>query len=176
MTTPSDRQVSVRRRQPADLPGAGAALVEVHRSDGYPVEGVDDPVAWLLSPHQIAAWVAELDGRIVGHVALSEPQPNDAAATVWTAHADNLADDVAVLGRLFVHPQARGHALGEQLARTATDYANEHGLRLVLDVMTKDAAAIRLYERLGWQRIGTTQHDDGRGHAIDAYCYVSPGE
>ena len=87
MTTPSDGQVSVRRRQPADLPEAAAALVEVHRSDGYPVEGVDDPTAWLLSPHQIAAWVAELDGRIVGHVALTEPQPDDAAATVWTAHA-----------------------------------------------------------------------------------------
>ena len=42
--------------------------------------------------------------------------------------------------------------------------------------MTKDAAAIRLYERLGWQRIGTTEHDDGHGHAIDAYCYVSPAE
>ena len=174
MTTPRDAQVSVRRRQQADLPEAGAALVEVHRSDGYPVEGVDDPTAWLLSPHQIAAWVAELDGRIVGHVALSEPQPNDAAAAVWTTHAENPADHIAVLGRLFVHPQARGHALGEQLARTATDYAHEHGLRLVLDVMTKDAAAIRLYERLGWQRIGTTQHDDGHGHAIDAYCYVSP--
>ena len=40
--------------------------------------------------------------------------------------------------------------------------------------MTKDGAAIRLYERLGWRRIGTTQHDDGHGNAIDAYCYASP--
>jgi len=29
----------------------------------------------------------------------------------------------------------------------------------VLDVMTKDVAAIALYERLGWRRIGTTQHE-----------------
>jgi hypothetical protein len=42
--------------------------------------------------------------------------------------------------------------------------------------MAKDAAAIGLYERLGWQRIGTTQHDDGHGHGIDAYCYVSASE
>jgi ribosomal protein S18 acetylase RimI-like enzyme len=176
MTRPSDGQVSVRRREQADLSDAGAALVEVHRSDGYPVEGVDDPVAWLLSPHQIAAWVAELDGLIVGHVAVGEPQSGDAAATAWAAQSEKGAEQIAVLGRLFVHPQARGHALGEQLARTATDYAHEHGLRLVLDVMTKDAAAIRLYERLGWQRIGTTQHDDGHAHTIDAYCYVSPIE
>ena len=40
--------------------------------------------------------------------------------------------------------------------------------------MTKDAAATRLYERLGWRRIGTTKHDDGHGHTVDAYCYVGP--
>ena len=83
-------------------------------------------------------------------------------------------DPVAVLGRLFVLHEARGHALGERLVRTARDHAHEHGRRLVLDVMTKDTAAIRLYERLGWQRIGTTQHTYGHGRAIDAYCYVSP--
>jgi hypothetical protein len=43
-----------------------------------------------------------------------------------------------------------------------------------LDVMTKDTAAIRLYERLSWTRIGTTRHNDGHGHAIDALCYVGP--
>src|SRR5437868_2371962 len=111
MTTASKGHVSVRRRQQADLPEAAAALVDVHRNDGYPVEGVEDPVAWLLSPDQIAAWVAELDGRIVGHVALSEPQPDDAAASVWAAHADKGAERIAVLGRLFVHSGARGHAL-----------------------------------------------------------------
>src|SRR3954447_6664242 len=122
MTTPSAGQVNVRRRAQADLLEAGAALVEVHRSDGYPVEGVDDPTAWLLSPHQIAAWIAELDGRIVGHVALTEPQPGDAAATIWNNRTDGRQDHVAVLGRLFVHPHARGHKMGEQLARAATDY------------------------------------------------------
>lgn len=44
----------------------------------------------------------------------------------------------------------------------------------MLDVMFKDAAAIRLYERTGRQRLGSTQHDDGHGHSIEAYCYVSP--
>ena len=176
MTTPQREPVTIRRRTTADLNAAAVALVEVHRTDGYPVEGVDDPTAWLLSPHQIAAWVAELHGNIVGHVALTEPQPDDAAATIWMAHPENRGEHTAVLGRLFVLSRARGHALGEQLARAATDYAHQHGLRLVLDVMTKDSAAVRLYERLGWQRIGTTQHDDGHGNSIDAYCYVSPGE
>src|SRR6185503_18070936 len=83
MTTPNGPRVQIRPRASDDLPAAAAALVQVHHSDGYPVEGVADPAAWLTSPHQIAAWVAELDDHVVGHVALSEPQPDDAAATLW---------------------------------------------------------------------------------------------
>jgi len=64
--------------------------------------------------------------------------------------------------------------LGKQLVRATSAYADERGLRLVLDVMEKDAAAIRLYERLGWRRISTTWHDSGRGEDVPAYCYVSP--
>ena len=175
MSDPHRGDITIRARATADLDAVAAALVEVHRTDGYPVEGVDDPHAWLVDSNQLAVWVAELDGRTVGHVALSEPQPGDAAAILWNDDPDNSGEPPAVLGRLFVLRDARGHALGEQLVQTATEYAQQHGRRLVLDVMTKDAAATRLYERLGWRRIGTTKHDDGHGNAIDAYCYVSPG-
>ncbi len=54
------------------------------------------------------------------------------------------------------------------------EYAGNHGLRLVLDVMTKDRSAIRLYERLGWQQIGNIAHHFGEGQQIDALAYVSP--
>jgi GNAT superfamily N-acetyltransferase len=165
--------IVIRERTPADLPAAGAALVAVHSTDGYPVEGVADPEAWLTSPSQIKAWVADMDGRIVGHVAIGEPQAGDAAATMWKGRTSG-ADDVAVLGRLFVLAAARGAALGERLMAAAIQDAAHRGQRLVLDVMTKDAAAIKLYERTGWQQIGSTQHDDGHGHSIEAYCYVSP--
>ena len=163
----------VRERTDADLPGA-AALVDVHRTDGYPVEGVDDPEGWLTGATLLRAWVAEMDGRIVGHVAVSRPQSDDAAAVMWTGTSEGAEDAVAVLGRLFVVNAARGHSLGEKLVRAATEYAHRHVIRLVLDVMTKDAAAIQLYERHGWRRIGTTQHDDGTGRLVPAVCYVSP--
>ncbi|MBX9395116.1 acetyltransferase [Streptomyces sp. TRM72054] len=42
--------------------------------------------------------------------------------------------------------------------------------------MAKDAAAIRLYERLGLQRIGTSQHSYGDGQQTDAICYVWPAD
>ena len=40
--------------------------------------------------------------------------------------------------------------------------------------MAKDTAAIAIYERLGWQRIGSTMHDTGHGTEVPAYLYVSP--
>lgn len=174
MTDTTTGTAIVRERTEADLPGAAAALVEVYRIDGYPVEGVDDPQAWLTGSTLLRAWVGELDGAIVGHVAISRPQPDDAAAVMWTSSPEGADDRVAVLGRLFVRSAARGHSLGRRLMQAATDYAQTEGLRLVLDVMTKDAAAIRLYERLGWHRVGTTAHDDGHGRWVPAVCYVSP--
>lgn len=141
-----------------DLPAAAAALVEVHSKDGYPVEGVDDPVAWLTGPRVRRAWVGELNGSVVGHVSVSAPQPGDAAVEVWTSSAEGASDTVGVLSRLFVLPAARGRSLGEKLVHAAASYAQQAHRRLVLDVLTKDAATIRLYERLGWRRIGTTMH------------------
>lgn len=174
MTDTTTGTAIIRERTDADLPGAAAALVEVHATDGYPVEGVDDPEAWLTGSALIRAWVGELDGHIVGHVAVSRPQPDDAAVAMWRENSEGEHGAVAVLGRLFVLGTARGHSIGQLLVHAATTYAQQDGARLVLDVMSKDAAAIRLYEHLGWHRIGETTHDDGRGNSVPAICYVGP--
>ncbi|MGL5829701.1 MAG: GNAT family N-acetyltransferase [Angustibacter sp.] len=154
---------TIRPRTDDDLPALAAALVEVHAIDGYPVEGVDDPLAWLDLPNAIGAWTAELDGEPVGHVALTEPGPGDEASRQFVElHGPQ---PTAVLGRLFVSPAARGQGLAEQLTRTAMTAAADAGRRAVLDVMQKDHAAIRLYERLGWSRLGTFEHRHGEGLA-----------
>ncbi|WP_217243292.1 GNAT family N-acetyltransferase [Streptomyces sp. AC555_RSS877] len=163
----------VRPFEDADLAGAAAALTEVHATDGYPVEGVQRPEAWLRSADVMAAWVGELDGAIVGHVAVMRPHGED-AVSMWVRQSGEREDRIAVLARLFVVKAARKHALGESLTQAAMSYGREHGLRLVLDVMTKDTAAMRLYERLGWQEIGRTSHRYGDGQSIDAVCYAAP--
>jgi ribosomal protein S18 acetylase RimI-like enzyme len=167
------QSLSIRSRQEADIPDAARALVKVHASDGYPVEGVDEPEAWLTPPEVLQAWIANLDGAVVGHVALSHPNGED-AVSLWLDQSGASESEVAVLARLFVTPEARRMALGRRLTETAMEYADAHGLRLVLDVMTKDTAAIRLYEDLGWQQIGTSTHPYGDGQQTDAICYVSP--
>lgn len=163
--------LSIRSRRDTDLDACIAALVQVHSTDGYPVEGVTNPRAWLIPAGLLKAWVA-LMPNVVGHVSLTEPRGED-AVSLWAQHHDTDDRPAAVLGRLFVVKAARGQAAGEQLVRAAMTDAAQYGRPLVLDVMTKDAAAIRLYERLGWNRIGTATHSYGNDQHVDAYCYAA---
>ena len=164
----------VRPFESADLSGAATALIKVHETDGYPVEGVEDPEAWVSSDDVLAAWVAEMDGAVVGHVAVMRPH-GEAAVSMWIEQSGDDEAHVAVLGRLFVVQAARQHATGRRLTEAAMSYGRQHDLRLVLDVMAKDAPAMRLYERLGWRKIGETTHHFGDGESIPAVCYVAPG-
>jgi GNAT superfamily N-acetyltransferase len=59
----------------------------------------------------------------------------------------------ADVAKLLVHRRARGAGIGRRLMEAAEGEAREQGRRvLVLD--TASATAERLYERLGWQRVG----------------------
>ncbi|WP_326677229.1 GNAT family N-acetyltransferase [Streptomyces sp. NBC_01237] len=163
----------VRPIQDADVAGAAAALMEVHATDGYPVEGVAQPEAWITPPEVVQAWVGEVDHKIVGHVAVMRAQ-GEKAVTLWRRQIGEDETHIGVLARLFVVQSARKNAVGESLMRAAMDYAKVHGLHLVLDVMDKDTSAIRLYERLGWHFIGEATHQYGAGQQIPAKCYVWP--
>jgi GNAT superfamily N-acetyltransferase len=60
----------------------------------------------------------------------------------------------ADLAKMQVHRRARRQGLGAALMRAAEDTARECGKTLlVLDAVT-DGDAARLYERLGWVRVG----------------------
>ncbi len=161
--------MKIRRREESDLPGCAAVLEEVYVQDGYPVEGVDDALGWLTPDGLVDAWVAEADGKVVGHLCVTAERGED-AARLWQARDGR---PVGIMARLFVHPDARGHSLGEGLTVAAMKDAHERGTRLVLDVMEKDRAAIRLYERLGWDRLGEISHVVG-DRRVPAFAYVSP--
>jgi len=133
----------VRRRRPADLAECVTALAEVHRLDGYPTRWPVDPAGWLSPDPLLAAWVAVEDAAVLGHVVLH-------------GNAGPIAErQPASVSRLFVRPGARGRRLGEALLATATEYAADRNLGLMLEVVEEDrSAAIALYERLGWRRAG----------------------
>jgi GNAT superfamily N-acetyltransferase len=170
----TEGQATIRERRADDLEAAARALIAVHATDGYPVEGVSDPVTWLQPPTLLHAWVAELAGDVVGHVLVSSPTSGDDAVRIWREQNPNATTSLAVLGRLFLTPEARGRRLGERLVLATTAYAKDRELQLLLDVMVKDTAAIHLYERLGWQRIGETLHRFGQDDQTQAFCYLAP--
>ena len=59
----------------------------------------------------------------------------------------------ADVSKMLVHRRARRRGVGAALMRAAEDAAREHGRTvLVLDTASDDAR--RLYERLGWVRVG----------------------
>ncbi|MBT2426185.1 GNAT family N-acetyltransferase [Streptomyces sp. ISL-112] len=126
----------------------------------------------MTPPGVVKAWVAHRDG-VVGHIAIMKAE-GEKAVTLWQQQSGEDQTHIGVLARLFVVRSSRKHAVGEGLMQAAMDYAEENGLRLVLDVMDKDEAAIRLYERLGWQFIGGATHQFGDGQQIPAKCYVWP--
>jgi GNAT superfamily N-acetyltransferase len=58
------------------------------------------------------------------------------------------------LKRMYVRPQFRGLGFGKLLLDHLTDYARVHGVGLLrLETGIHQAAAISLYERMGFQRI-----------------------
>jgi GNAT superfamily N-acetyltransferase len=59
----------------------------------------------------------------------------------------------ADLAKMLVHRRARRHGIGAKLLAAAEDLARELG-RTLLVLDTASAAAERLYERAGWQRVG----------------------
>jgi len=165
----------VRLRTEDDVDACVEMLKHVHALDGYPVEGAAMARSWITSDAaDLRAWVAELDGQIVGHAIVSRDQEGNAAADMWRNKHPN--DTAALLQRLFVSPSARKAGVGRRLIETAISYSVQNDLHLVLNVMVKDTAAIRLYERMGWSCIGSAAHHFGERQQMDAVCYAAPSQ
>jgi len=65
----SDQQI--RPRAEDDLEDLVTILAEVHLRDHFPMNWPEQPAQWVRRASGLGAWVAELDGRLVGHVGLS---------------------------------------------------------------------------------------------------------
>ncbi|MFH8405958.1 GNAT family N-acetyltransferase [Streptomyces sp. NPDC018019] len=149
-------------------------LAEVHRRDGYPVNWPARPGAWLSCGPLLGSWVAELEGRPVGHVGLSRSGEGDLAPTLWSERNGTTREATAVVGRLFVAPWARGRRIGALLIGRAVREARHHGLHPVLDVVASDIAAAALYERLGWELMATVEQAWSPRQTVAVRCYAAP--
>lgn len=168
--------VEIRPREPGDIVELAQVLVRVHAQDGYPVEGVADPAAWLTPPRELAAWTAVGDGEPIGHMSLTQADETDDAALIWQQATDGDIDTLAIPVRLFVDPRERQRGAGKLLMLTAHNFASRHGLTMAFDVMLKDRDAVRLYEAFGCRRLGVITHRHGDGQTEPAAVYVAPRE
>lgn len=88
-------------------------------------------------PHEFL--VAEISGRVVGYV------------------AGSVMGDCGEIESIAVDQEFRGRGLGFMLAKGLVDRFQQIGLRTCrLEVRTANAAAIRLYERLGFHVVGAS--------------------
>jgi GNAT superfamily N-acetyltransferase len=163
----------VRRRTDRDLDECVRMLAAVHGRDGYPLNWPADPRDWLCRPSLLAAWVSELDGRVVGHVGLSRSEAGDTAPALWSSRQGVSGDATAVVGRLFVAPGVRGHGIGALLMAQAVREARRRGLHPVLDVLASDTAAAALYERLGWELLATVEQQWTPDRTVAVRCYAA---
>ena len=83
------------------------------------------------------AWVAELDGKIVGMI------------VAW------LLVDEAHIATIATHPEFRRHGIASRLLIHALEYMRSEGARTsVLEVRESNAAAQEMYRKFGFEESG----------------------
>ena len=133
--------LTIRPRTENDLDALVSALAESHRADRYPLMSEHVSAAWLTEKGS-PVWVAELDGVVVGHVAVA-----------------GMPAEPLELTRLVVSSAARGAGVASALLGTVERHAESVGSSLFLEVLEHNSAAIRLYERRGWRLTSSARAD-----------------
>ena len=149
------RSVLVRGRTADDLPALVEVLAEQQFSSSFPLRWpLPFPVEqFLVRPHERAAWVAEVDGQVVGHVSVIGPDAELAPVFVEAVGTDRLA----MVAVLFVGLTTLGLGVGARLHDVAVAWIREAGLVPVLDVVPTHDRAVQFYRRRGWREIGSVR-------------------
>ena len=145
----------------------------------HAVPGDHDVVQRLcLAGEQEAAFILE-PGEPYAEDFSEDSGDNDPVAGFWVAETSDSADgaDARVVGmlglraleghvaearRLYVEPDFRGHGIGMRLLEQLVGKCRDAGyLKVVLDVGEKSEAAVRLFNRLGFQ-LARERASDGR--------------
>jgi GNAT superfamily N-acetyltransferase len=151
-----------------------AVAERVHDRDGYPFFLPTDLRTFLVSPDAYRAWVAERSGVVLGHVAL-HPRSSDLVMALASETLRRPVDELAVVARLLVAPDARGSGAGRALLEVAAEDARTRGLWPVLDVATDLRAAVALYDASGWICAGAVTVPLGPALSLDELVYLGAG-
>lgn len=171
---------NVRPRTEADLEPLEEVLRSCHARFGWPLEGLPDAKAFICDDHAPLeqAWVAEYEGQIVGHIAITKAVDDNPAVAMWRKQGGT--DHVAVVGRLFVHPGKTGKASGvtRALVNACDAWARETNAWLVMYCVVWSPARQLMCQiltaRFGWLKMGNAVYHSTDGRDVDAVCYAAP--
>ncbi len=165
----------LRPRRSDDLERLAELLERVHRHDGYPRSRPGSFVAFLDRADLLGAWVAELDGQLVGHVAAA-PEAAPGALELVQRSTERSADDLGAIVRLFSDPdhRAAGHRIGAQLLAHVQAELWRMGRRPFLDVTTASPGPIAFYRTHGFLEVGTTTHTFPSGVELELAVFLGP--
>lgn len=117
-----------------------AWISQMFRLEDHDLEQLDHPETHIL-PNGGHILLAKLDHDIVGTVAMVRDKPSPGSS-------DGISYELA---KMSVTPAVQGQGAGQLLAEAALDFARQQGASVVwLESNRKAAAAIRLYERMGF--------------------------
>lgn len=156
--------VQIRPRVPDDIGGIVAVAERVRAADRYPIYDPPEGLArFFTAAEMLASWVAVVDDRIIGHVALHSRATDPAMAVV--AGTDPTGPP-AFVSRLIADPDVRGRRVGARLLEHARRGAIESGHEPFLEALDvpEGAPALELYRSAGWRELAQVTFeltDDG---------------
>jgi ribosomal protein S18 acetylase RimI-like enzyme len=164
----------IRPRTSCDLDACAAIAVSVHELDGYPTFLGDSTFHTFIAPTDaLGAWVATVDSTIVGHVVL-RTRSAPASSTLAARALDVEPEQLGFVARLLVAPAARRRGVARRLLEHVVHEARERDLDAVLDVVTRDVAAIALYDATGWRRLGGHTMTLRDGGTLELVVFAAP--
>lgn len=103
--------------------------------------------------------------KCIGMIVLNEDQDNEYQKVNWNGEEEG----VLVIHRLCIHPDRRGKGLANKLMNFAEEYAIENNYKSIrLDAYSANIAAVRLYEKRGYNKIGQVFFP---GRKYPFYCF-----
>ena len=153
----------IRRRRDRDLSTCVRLVRRAFFEGQFPGLHDLDPRDWLSGPDVMSAWLAERDGEVAGHVAISQVGLDTASALRWREVTGRDPSELLAVSRLFVRPRFRGQGIAASLVDVAVADIRARGLVPVLEVVTTSSLAPSYSRDHGWRLRSTEPLPDGRG-------------
>ena len=137
--------VVTRRRRDADLPVLTDIIERQQSETHYPLRWPwpGELEHFVRRPSELEAWVAELDGKVVGHVAVQSVADDD-IGRMWAAAHEVPVSALRCISGLFADRRRAGRGVGSALLARATQRVLAEGGAPCLDVVADHVEPVQL--------------------------------